>query len=172
MDEPWTFSRCHNWDSLSKKVSLTILPEYYPSLLAWHYLVLHLITFQLFFLFVYCFISSKWNKTKFHSVVCWRNEWSIFTFSIFYFGHLIRRMTHLRRPWCWERLKVGGEGDDRGWDGWMASLTQWTWVWVNSGSWWWTGRPGLQFMGSWRVWHDWATELNWWFLHFVISLSS
>ena len=57
---------------------------------------------------------------------------------------------------------AGGEGDNRGWDGWMASLTQWTWVWVNSGSWWWTGRPGvLQFMGSQRVRHDWATELNW-----------
>ena len=56
----------------------------------------------------------------------------------------------------------GGEGDNRGWDGWMASLTQWTWVWVNSGSWWWTGRPGvLWFMGSQRVRHDWATELNW-----------
>ena len=64
--------------------------------------------------------------------------------------------------WCWERLKAGGEGDDRGWDGWMASLTQWIWVWVSSGSWWWTGRPGvLRFMGSQRVRHDWATELNW-----------
>ena len=58
--------------------------------------------------------------------------------------------------------KAGGEGDDRGWDGWMASQTQWTWVWVNSGSWWWTGRPGvLQFTGLQRVRHDWATELNW-----------
>ena len=56
----------------------------------------------------------------------------------------------------------GGEGDDRGWDGWMASQTRWTWVWVNSGSWWWTGRPGvLRFMGSQRVRHNWATELNW-----------
>ena len=64
--------------------------------------------------------------------------------------------------WCWEGLGAGGEGDDRGWDGWMASPTQWTWVWVNSGSWWWTGRPGvLGFMGSQRVRHDWATELNW-----------
>ena len=71
-------------------------------------------------------------------------------------------LTHWKRPWCWERLKAGGEGDDRGWDGWMASPTQWTWVWVNSGSWWWTGKPGvLQFMGSQRVGHDWVTELNW-----------
>ena len=79
-----------------------------------------------------------------------------------YFGHLMRRADLFLRPWCWERLKAGGEGDNREWDGWMASLTQWTWVWVDSGSWWWTGRPGmLPFMGSQRVGHDWATELNW-----------
>ena len=71
-------------------------------------------------------------------------------------------VTHLKRPWCWESLKVGGEGDNRGWDGWMASPNQWTWVWVDSGSWWWTGRPGvLRFMGLQRVGHNWATELNW-----------
>ena len=67
-----------------------------------------------------------------------------------------------KKPWCWERLKAGGEGDDREWDGWMASLTQWTWVWVDSGSWWWTGKPGvLQFMGLQRVGHDRVTKLNW-----------
>ena len=71
-------------------------------------------------------------------------------------------LTHWKRLWCWEGLGAGGEGDNRGWDGWMASLTQWTWVWVNSGSWWWTGRPGvLRFMGSQRVGHDWVTELIW-----------
>ena len=71
-------------------------------------------------------------------------------------------LTHLKRPWCWERSRAGGEGDDRGWDGGMASPTQWTWVWVDSGSWWWTGRLGvLRFMGLQRVRHDWATELNW-----------
>ena len=76
--------------------------------------------------------------------------------------NVILSLEVLKRPWCWEKLKVGGEGDDRGWDGWMASPTQWTWVWVDSGSWWWTGRPGvLQFMGSQRVRHDWVTELNW-----------
>ena len=65
------------------------------------------------------------------------------------------------KDWCWERFKMGEDGDDRGWDGWMASPTQWTWVWVNSGSWWWTGRPGvLQSMGLQRVGHDWVTELN------------
>ena len=60
---------------------------------------------------------------------------------------------------CWERLKAGQEGDDRGWDGWMASLTQWTWVWSSSRRWWRTGKPGvLQSMGSQRVGHDWVTE--------------
>ena len=77
-------------------------------------------------------------------------------------------LTHLKRLWCWERWRAGGEGDDRGWDfdrgwdGWMASPIQWTWVWVNSGSWWWTGRPGvLRFMGLQRVRHDWVIKLNW-----------
>ena len=79
-----------------------------------------------------------------------------------YFGHLMWRADSLKRPWCWERLRAGGKGDNRGWDGWMASPTRWTWVWVNSGSWWWTGRPGvLQSIGSQRVGHDWLTELNW-----------
>ena len=69
-------------------------------------------------------------------------------------------LTHLQRPRCWERLKVGGEADDRRWDGWMALPTQWTWVCINSRSWWWTGRPGmLQSMGSQRVGSDWVTEL-------------
>ena len=71
-------------------------------------------------------------------------------------------LTHLKRPWLWERLRAGGEGNDRVWGCWMASLTQLTWVCVNFGSWWWTGRPAvLQFMGSQRVGHDWVTELNW-----------
>ena len=71
-------------------------------------------------------------------------------------------LTHCKRPWCWEGLGAGGEGDDRGWDGWMTSPTPWTWVWVNSGNLWWTGRPGvLRFMGSQRIGHDWAIELNW-----------
>ena len=80
-----------------------------------------------------------------------------------YFGHLMRRVDTLEKT-----LMLGGiEGrrrrDDRGWDGWMASLTRWTWVWVDSGSWWWTGRPGvLRFMGSQRVRHDWATEMIDW----------
>ena len=86
---------------------------------------------------------------------CW--SWNFNTFDTW-----CEKLTHLKRPWCWERLEVGGEWDDRGWDGWLSSPTQQTWVWVNSGNWWWTGRPGvLWFMGSQRVEHDWVTELNW-----------
>ena len=86
---------------------------------------------------------------------CW--SWNSNTLAIW-----CEELTHLKRPWCWERLKAGGEGEDRGWDGFMASPTQWIWVWVNSGSWWWTGRPGmLRFIGSQRVRHDWTTEPNW-----------
>ena len=73
-----------------------------------------------------------------------------------------KQLTHWKRPWCWERLKAGGEGVNRGRDGWMASPTWWTWVWVSSRSWWWTGKHGmLQSMRLERVGHDWATELNW-----------
>ena len=86
-----------------------------------------------------------------------------------------KELTPWKRLWRWERLKAGGEGDDRRWDGWTLSPTWWTWVWVNSGSWWWTGRPGvpgahgvhgaLESMGSQRVGLDWVTELNWDYKH-------
>ena len=73
-----------------------------------------------------------------------------------------KELTYWKRSWCWESLKAGEEGDDRGWASWMVSVTWWTWVWASSRSWWWTGRPGvLQAMGLQRVGHDWATELNW-----------
>ena len=85
---------------------------------------------------------------------CW--SWNSNTLAIW-----CEELTHWKRSWCWERLKAGGEGDDRGWDGLMVSLTLWTQVWVNSGRWWWTGKPGVpQSMGSQRVGRDWATELN------------
>ena len=88
---------------------------------------------------------------------CWSWSWSSSTSA-----NSCEELTHWKRLWCWEGLGAGGEGDDLGCDGWMASLTRWTWVWVNSGSWWWTGGPGmLRFMGSQKVRHDWATELNW-----------
>ena len=103
-----------------------------------------------------------------------------------YFGHLIEELTHWERPWCWEILKAGGEGDDRAWDDWMASLTWCTWVWASSGSWWWTGKLGvLHLMGLQRVGnngfssgHVWMWELdckeswalkNWCFWHAVLE---
>ena len=80
-------------------------------------------------------------------------------------------LTHWKRLWCWEGLGAGGEGDDRGWDSWMASPTQWTWVWVNSSSWWWTGRPGLvQFMESQRIGHNWAIELKTYYCQLNVSV--
>ena len=94
-------------------------------------------------------VNPKGNQSW---IWCW--NWNSNTLAMWW-----EEPTHWKRPWCWERLKVGGEGDDRGWDGWMASFTQWTWVWASSGSWWWTGRPGmLQSMGSKRVGYDWASK--------------
>ena len=85
---------------------------------------------------------------------CW--NWSSKTLATW-----CEELTRWKRLWCWDRLKAGGEGDNRGCDGWMASPTRWTWVWVSSASWWWTGKPGvLQSMGSPRVGHDWVTERN------------
>ena len=95
--------------------------------------------------------QSIWRKSVLNSHWkdwCW--SWNSSTLATW-----CEELTHLKRPWCWEILRAGGEGDDRGCNGWMASLTRWTWVWVNSGNWWWTGRPGmLWFMGSQRVGHD------------------
>ena len=98
----------------------------------------------------------SWN---YNNLATWCKEW-----------------THWKRPWCWARLRAG-EGNDRGWDDWMASPILWTWVWVSSGSWWWTGKPGvLQSMGLQRIGHEWATELNWWermpwfFVFWMLSL--
>ena len=85
-------------------------------------------------------------------------------------------LTHWKRPWCWERLKAGGEGDDRGWDGWMASLPRWTWVWVNSGRWWWTGSPGVPRDSRGRKESDMTellkcTELMVWRFNFLCCVS-
>ena len=88
---------------------------------------------------------------------CW--SWSSNTLATW-----CQEPTHWKRPWCWERLKKGGEGDDTGWDGWMASLTSWTGVWASSGSWWWTEKPGVlqsMYAKSWIPLSDW-TELNQW----------
>ena len=92
---------------------------------------------------------------------------------LWYFGHLMQRTDSLEKTLMLERLKAGGEGDDRGWDGWMASLTQWAWVWVNSGNWWWTGRPRvLQSMGSQRVGDDWVTKLTDWTCFLMLQPST
>ena len=96
-------------------------------------------------------------------------EGLMLTLKLQYFGLLMRRTDSLEKTLMLGKLEVRREGDDRGWDGWMASPTQWTWVWVSSGSWWWTGRPCVpQSMGSQRVEHNWVTELNW-ILHFAIN---
>ena len=102
-------------------------------------------------------VHHKGNKSWVFIIKDWCWSWKSNTLATW-----CKEVTHLKRPWCWEKLKVGREGDDRNWDGWMASLTQWTWIWVNSGSWDWTGRPGmLQSTGLQRVRQDWVTELNW-----------
>ena len=89
-------------------------------------------------------------------------EGMILTLKLQYFGHLMRRVDSLEKIAMLGGIVAGREGDDRGWDGWMVSLIRRAWVWVNSWSWWWTGRPGmLRFMGSQRVGHDWATDLIW-----------
>ena len=100
-------------------------------------------------------ISPFWRRSALGFL--WREWWWSWNSSTL--ATSCEELTHWKRLWCWEGLGAGGEGDDRGWDGWMASLTQWTWVSVNSGSWWWTGRPGmLRFMVLQRVVHDWMTE--------------
>ena len=102
-------------------------------------------------------ISPFWRRSALGFL--WK-EWS-WSWNSSTLATSCEELTHWKRLWCWEGLGAGGEGDDRGWDGWMASRTWWTWVWVNSVSWWWTGRPCvLWYMGR-RVGHNWATELNW-----------
>ena len=112
-------------------------------------------------------LRVAWTAKRFHQSIlkeifpdihwkdwCW--SWNTNTLTTW-----CEEPAHWKRPW-WERLKVGGEGYDRGWDVWMASPTWWTWVWVSSGSWWWTWNPGvLQSVGLQRVGHDWTIELNW-----------
>ena len=109
--------------------------------------------------FELCPLDCKEIKQSILKEICpeWCWSWSFNTLAIW-----CEELTHWKRPWWWETLKAGGEGDERGWDGWMASLPRWTWVWASSGTWWWTRKPGmLQSMGSQRAGHDWTTELNW-----------
>ena len=80
----------------------------------------------------------------------WCSSWNSSTLAT-----ACEELTHWKRLWCWDGLRAGGEGDDRGWDGWMASLTRWTWVWVNSRSWWWTGRPGMLWFTGLQLYTTW-----------------
>ena len=92
------------------------------------------------------------------------DELVLFTFPVPSWRVWLKRSlaTNPQHPtWCWERLKAGRKGDDRGWDGWMASLTWWAWVWTSCRSWWWTGKPGVQSMGLQIIGRDWVTEMNW-----------
>ena len=101
-------------------------------------------------------ISPSWRKSVLNILWkdwCWSWNSSSLTTSC-------EELTHLKRPWCWERLKAGGEVDNRGWDSWMASPTWWAWVYVNSGSWWWTGRPGMLHSMGHRE-SDMTEWLNW-----------
>ena len=92
-------------------------------------------------------VHPKGNQSWHWKDWCW--SWNSNTLATW-----CEELTHWKRPWCWERLKAGGERDDRGWDGWMASRTRWTWIGESSRSWWWTGKPGvLQSMGRQRVEH-------------------
>ena len=106
--------------------------------------------------------ARRWNQSILKESVLnihwkdWRWSWNSNTLATW-----CEELTPWKRPWCWERLKAGEEGDDRGWDGWMALQTQWTWVWASCRRWSWTGKPGvLQSMGLQRVAHDWTTELG------------
>ena len=98
-------------------------------------------------------LGLEW-KLSFSSRVAW--SWNSNTLATW-----CKELTRLKRPWCWERLKAGREGDDRGWDGRMASLTQWTWVWVSSGSWWWTGKLGVQHSPWGHKESDMTERLKW-----------
>ena len=104
-------------------------------------------------------LESPWTVRRWILSIHWKDwcwSWNSCTL-----GTWCEELTHLKRHWCWERLKAGAEWHDRGWDGWMALPTQWAWVWVSSGCQWWTGKPDvLRSMGLQRVQYAWATELN------------
>ena len=102
-------------------------------------------------------LANQWILKEISPNIHWKDWWWGWNSNTL--ATWCEELTHLERPWCWERLKAGGEVDNRGWDGWMASLTQWTWIWANSRSWWWTGKPGvLQSMRLQRVRHKLVIE--------------
>ena len=113
--------------------------------------------------------SPSWRKSVLD--IHWKDWWWSWNSSTLVTSR--KELTHLKRPWCCKRLRAGEDGADRGWDGWMPSPTQRTRVWVNSRRWWWTGRPGMLWsIGSQRVGHNWATELNWIFLEIWFAKST
>ena len=101
-------------------------------------------------------VPSCLTSFTYHDVFKFHPCWSMYPYFIAFDVWIL---FHWKRAWCWGRLRAGGEGGDRGWDGWMASLTQWAWVWANAGRWWRTGKPGvLPSMGLQGLRHDWVTE--------------
>ena len=155
----------HNWrTNITPTTWSKIKPRKFASISFFGFQSLQLVClllYTIYSLLIFIWIAKRSNQSILKEVSPeYSLEGLMLKWKLQYLDHLMEELTHLKRPWCWERLKVGREGNDRGWDGWMASPTQWTWVWVNSGSWWWTGKPGmLQCIGLQRVGHDWVTEL-------------
>ena len=149
---------CSAFGGTAKMFTVVTASLYIPTSNVQRYLSLHILANTYFPFLLLFLLMLFWRRSALGFLWrewCW--SWNSSTLATSW-----EELTHWKRPWCWEGLGAGGEGDDRGCDGWMASPTRWMWVWVNSGSWWWTGRPDvLRFMGSRRVGHDWATELNW-----------
>ena len=156
------FNEGHSWEFLNSSYyshfpstllslfSLASLAECWVNHVFQLILYYHTYLSQELLFFFLKLINFNWKSVLNIHWKDWRWSWNSNTLVTW-----SEELTHWKRPWCWERLRVGGEGDDRGWDGWMASLTWWTWVWVSSRSWWWIGRPGmLQSMGLQRVGHD------------------
>ena len=129
---------------------LLILPSFFPSIKVFSNESALCIRWPKYWSFSYNISPSHEHP----GLISFRMDWlDLLAFAV---------MSFVLKPSCWERRRAGGEGANRTWDGWRASSTQWKWVWVNSGRWWRTGKPGvLQSMGSQRVRHDWTTELNW-----------
>ena len=153
----------HNISSVYKSTSISQSIPSLPSPLGSHVCSVHLCLYFCFankviytiFLdstYMHCMFFSFW----FHSIrqFLGASTYCIYDLPRHTLATWCKELTRLKRPWCWERLKAGGEGDNRGWDGWMASLTQWTWVWVNSRSRWWTGRPGMLISSVWLPWEQ------------------
>ena len=159
--QKWKETRCSTTAEWINKIWSVHMMEYYSAteMKLWHAL-------QSWWTLITLCSMKETNITDhilyyFVSIKCHWKDWC-WNWSSNTLVTSCEELTHWKRPWFWEILTAGGEGVDRGWDGWTALLTRWTWVWTSSGSWWRTGKPvRLQSMGSQRVGHDWVTELNW-----------